>query len=96
MDKKQLPARDDSVRQKFAVGVSLDSQRDTIRILFDDLISMPGSATEWRKWAFYTVIDLPEKDFMDHQLNEEQYAAVGKMLLARLAALRFVMETHEE
>jgi hypothetical protein len=89
MSQNKLPNKDDGVRQRFAVGISIDDRREGVmRLILDDLVRKEETPSEWRRWAFFTFIDVSQEKAAEHQLTEKEYAAIGEMVLARLLALR--------
>ncbi len=80
--------QDDGVRKGCAVGISLASRdAGTLRLILDDLELDNQSPDVWRQWSFFTFIDLPITQAKEHRLTEQEYAAIGEILLARLIAL---------
>lgn len=80
---------DDRKRGMTAVGVSLrETDAGKLRISFDDLERAQSTdLPEWRMRSFYTHFDLPKDQVLDHGLTDDEYARIGQILMARLAAL---------
>jgi hypothetical protein len=75
--------------RRFALAIRLERHTGgTLRLVFDDLIAEGDSeGRSWRKWSFYTHLDVPEVRARTHQLEEKEYMAIGEAVMARLIAL---------
>lgn len=80
------PDRDQD--RSFAVGIYLSSkEHGEVEVRLDDLQLLEGDPPEWRRWAYFTSLSFDEGRLLSHRLTEKEYAAVGKAVAARLAAL---------
>ncbi len=79
---------DDGQRGKYGVGVSLrELGNSSIRLVLDDLERAQADQRTWRMWSFFTFIDLDQERFLSCELSEEDFAGIGRALVARLSAL---------
>jgi hypothetical protein len=74
----------------FSVGVRLlNSTVDKrLELVLDDLESTDEQNMIWRKWAFFTSMNLDRHRALLHELTETEYAQIGQAVMARLVALR--------
>lgn len=83
---------DDGERAEFGVNASvITAGEDRIRLVFDDVAQ--GDSSQNRAWehrCFYTSIELDRQVFEESALSDQELAAIGQALVARLTALRRV------
>lgn len=83
--------QDDRVRDKFAIGISIREEEARVELILDDLELIQGtSPPRWRQWAYFTYFGLDPKSFEESELSEKQFAAIGRAVVVRLNALRYV------
>lgn len=84
-----MTVREPGDGRRYALAIHLETHTDGIlRLVFDDLIAdCDSESRSWRKWSFYTHLDLPEVRARTHQLEEKEYTAIGEAVMARLIAL---------
>ena len=88
-----LKLSDSKQDTSFAVGIALeDTGGRTVRLVLDDLRTL-GAPGDWRRWAFFTFMDLDRERMFSHQLEDRQYARIGEAIVARLIALQGVDTT---
>ena len=87
-------AQDSGKRPDFGVGVFAVPIEGKIRIVVDDLRrrAEPDPLPVWEMMAFVTHSDCETARFFAHSLSAEQYETLGRLLVARLAALRLTRE----
>lgn len=82
-----------TVQRRFAVGIYLSgSSRGGIELKLDDLELEGGAPPRWKHWAFFTSLPLDEARMLSHELTDDEYAAIGRAVLARLVAFRALEE----
>jgi hypothetical protein len=81
--------------EDYGLGIYFANQSgETLRLVLDDLIADPdGEGYAWRRRSFFTHIDLPAEHARSHQLDQDQYKAIGEAVMARLIALLEVAST---
>lgn len=81
--------QDNGARHGYAVGISMQTtDSGSLRLVLDDLELDSQSPVTWKRWSFFTFIDLPADQAMRHGLTQREYASIGEAVLARLLALR--------
>lgn len=81
--------RDKDQDRSSAVGIYLSKENDgRVEVRLDDLQLLQADPPHWRHQAYFTSLFFDERRLLSHQLTEKEYAAIGKAVAARLAALR--------
>ena len=80
---------DDRRRGAHGVVVSLlDTDSDSIRITLDDVENESGQPSTWTHRVFVTSKSYDKDAIENLDLPEDEYAALGHYVLARLKAIR--------
>lgn len=74
--------------REFAIGIRLVVTDDRLEWILNDLQSSGDQNGIWRKWAFFTSMDLDRDRALLHNLTDTEYARIGQAVMARLVALR--------
>jgi hypothetical protein len=88
--------KDDGIRQRYAVGISLVEKGGMLRLVFDDLELTRASPAEWRERCFFTFLDVDREKALRYELGQEAYASIGDAVLARLLAIYSLVEEPTE
>ena len=84
--------KDDGVRRRYAVGISLVEKGGALRLVFDDLELKSASPAEWQERCFFTFLDVDREKALRYDLGQDTYASIGDTLLARLLAIYALVE----
>jgi hypothetical protein len=78
----------DAPSRRFAVAARIDETADgRLRLVLDDLEAVDSDNQEWRRWAFFTTMELDKNRSLSHSLSDDEYSRIGHAVMARLAAL---------
>jgi len=79
---------DDGKRGAAAVAASIREFPDgRVRLIFDDLERRGNSSpTEWKMWSLFTFLDFDSSRFHSLDISDDEFAGIGRALLARLVA----------
>jgi hypothetical protein len=80
---------DDQIRPSWGLGIFVRIVDGRVRIILDDLQRMQnktGSHPQWEMWAFFTHCDVTSLSSTMGDLSKEDYEALGRTVIARLAA----------
>ncbi|BFM13559.1 hypothetical protein R50072_37120 [Simiduia litorea] len=64
------------------------TDKNTVRLIFDDVASNSGDRISWIKELLFTHHDYDLESLKELDLSEQQYAQIGENLVIRLLALK--------